>query len=78
MCSVHKVAAALLFIGGLNWGLVGAFGPDYNLVNYLLDSYPAVESLVYVLVGLSALFMLGLSKCCGKCQNCGSAVCKCN
>ncbi len=68
MCVIHKVAASLLFIGGINWGLVGAFGSDYNIVNNLLYTSPALESLVYVLIGLSALFMLGLSRCCTKCS----------
>lgn len=47
----------LLFVGGLNWGLIGLF--DYNLVNEILRSVPEVERIVYVLVGLSALCMLG-------------------
>lgn len=63
-CSVHKVAAVLVFIGALNWGLVGLFG--FNLVEWLLGNWPAVVRVVYVLVGLSALAMLA----CGKCKSC--------
>lgn len=51
----------LVIIGGLNWGLVGigAFaGSNWNVVNLLLGSWPQVEWLVYVLVGLSAVWML--------------------
>ena len=51
---LHMVAFVLLVVGGLNWGLVGLF--DYNLVMKLLGSMPAVETVVYVLVGLSAVF----------------------
>ncbi len=43
-----------MVIGALNWGLVGAF--DMNLVNMLVGGYPMVETLVYVAVGLSALY----------------------
>ena len=52
---IHMVAFALLVIGGLNWGLVGLF--NYNLVNMLLGSMPMVEKVVYILVGVSALYL---------------------
>ena len=49
----------LIVIGGLNWGLVGIggfLGKDLNVVHLLLGSWPSVEWVVYILVGLSALF----------------------
>lgn len=62
MKSFKTVAWWLLVIGGLNWLLVGLgyfFGmQDWNLVNMLFGSYPMLENLVYVLVGLSAIWML--------------------
>ncbi len=59
---LHKIAFILLVIGGLNWGLV-AFG--YGLGNYL----PAgLMTLVYVLVGLSALYEVFSHK--GYCRHC--------
>lgn len=60
-CGVHKLAGLLVVVGALNWGLVGAF--DFNLVNTLLGSWPVVERVVYILVGVSALAMLGMCKC---------------
>ena len=65
MKSLHKIAWILVIIGGLNWGLE-AFG--YNLVNMLLGSWPTVEMLVYILVGLSALYELFTHK--DKCKDC--------
>lgn len=53
---LHMVAFVLLVIGGINWGLVGLF--DLNVVNILFGSLPFVEMLIYVLVGLSAVFLL--------------------
>ncbi len=50
------IALVLVIVGGLNWGLVGAFG--FNLVNALLGSVPTVENLVYILVGLSAVYTI--------------------
>lgn len=61
---LDKLTWALVWIGALNWGLVGAF--EWNLVNVLLGSWPVVEQIVYILVGLSALYMLaacGMGKC---------------
>ncbi len=42
----------LIIVGGLNWGLVGAF--NFDLVAFLLSSIPVLQKLVYVLVGVSA------------------------
>ncbi len=50
------IAMVLLIIGGLNWGLVGLF--NYNLVESLFGSIPIIGTIVYVLVGLSALYMI--------------------
>ncbi len=71
MCPVHMVALVLVLVGALNWGLVGLFG--FNLVSYLLGSWPMVERVVYVLVGLSAVLMV-FGCHCKKCDEaCGTA-----
>ena len=57
--SLHMITYPLMVIGALNWGLVGAF--DINVVNMLVGGYPTVETLVYVAVGLSALYDLQYS-----------------
>lgn len=44
----------LLLIGGINWGLVGAF--NYNLVSNLLGDASMMTRVVYGLVGLCALY----------------------
>lgn len=56
MRTLHMVAVLLLVVGGLNWGLIGLF--NYNLVMALLGFWPGLEMLVYVLVGLSAVYVL--------------------
>ena len=58
---VHMVAFILLAIGGLNWGLVGLGGfmmADWNVVHMILGSSAQLEWIVYVLVGISALWLL--------------------
>ena len=53
---VDWVALVLVIIGGLNWGLVGAF--NFNLVTAIFGEASMLTRLVYVLVGLSALYMI--------------------
>ena len=50
------ITAVLVIVGGINWGLVGAF--KFNLVNTIFGSMSWLENLVYILVGLSAIYML--------------------
>ncbi len=59
--TVGQVAKWLVLIGGLNWGLagVGGFaGTNLNVINLIVGSIPVVENVVYLLVGLSALWEL--------------------
>jgi len=53
------IALILLVIGGLNWGLVGLFG--FDLVAAIFGNMTLLSRIVYVLVGLSALYTLYLS-----------------
>jgi uncharacterized membrane protein YuzA (DUF378 family) len=50
------IALVLVIVGGLNWGLVGAF--NFDLVNAILGSIPTLQNIVYILVGLAAVYML--------------------
>jgi hypothetical protein len=49
------IALVLVIIGGLNWGLVGLF--SFNLVEAIFG-VGVIATIVYVLVGLSALYMI--------------------
>ncbi|MEK7086479.1 MAG: DUF378 domain-containing protein [Patescibacteria group bacterium] len=71
MKSLHGIAFVLVVIGGLNWGLmaIGSYmGANWNVVNRFLGSWPAVETIVYLLVGLSALSLMFTHK--GGCREC--------
>jgi uncharacterized membrane protein YuzA (DUF378 family) len=54
MKSADVVAAVLLVIGGLNWGLVGA--AEFDLVASLFGELSPASRVVYLLVGLAALY----------------------
>ncbi len=55
MKALHMVSFTLLIVGGLNWGLWALF--NLNLVNAVVGSMPMVEKLVYILVGVSAVYI---------------------
>ena len=53
--ALHMVAFALLVVGGLNWGLVGIL--KLNLVEMVFGMGSALTMVVYVLVGVSAVYI---------------------
>lgn len=52
---LHMIAFILLIIGGINWGLMGLL--NMNLVHSLLGSSEMLEKIVYILVGISAVYI---------------------
>ena len=52
--AVDWIALVLMIIGGLNWGLVGL--ADFDLVAALFGEMSAMSRIVYVLVGLAAIY----------------------
>lgn len=54
MKSLDTLALILIIVGGLNWGLVGAF--DFNLVDSIFGDDSAGSRVVYILVGLAAVY----------------------
>ena len=50
------IALVLVIVGGLNWGLVGLF--NFDLVQTIFGSIGWLATTVYVLVGLSALYLI--------------------
>jgi uncharacterized membrane protein YuzA (DUF378 family) len=56
MKSLDVVVAVLLVVGGLNWGLVGLL--HFNLVATLLGDATILSRLIYIIVGLCALYQV--------------------
>ncbi len=52
------IAYVLLLIGGINWGLIGAF--DFNLVAYLFGEGTMLARSIYTIVGIAALISIVL------------------
>lgn len=55
MKTINWIAAILLIVGGLNWGLIGLFGFDLIAAIFVNVAW---ANIVYILVGLSALYGL--------------------
>jgi hypothetical protein len=56
MNTMDWVAYILVIIGGLNWSLIGIF--RFDVVGYIFGSMIMVSRLIYILVGLSAIYLL--------------------
>lgn len=56
MKTLNLVTLILVIVGGLNWGLIGLF--DFDLVAALFGIDSLLSNLVYILVGLAAVYQL--------------------
>lgn len=56
MRTLDTIAMVLVIIGSLNWGLVGLFG--FNLVSFLFGAGTFLASMIYVIIGLCALYLI--------------------
>lgn len=63
---LHMLAYLLLFVGGINWGLVGLL--NFNLVTTIFGN-GMFANVIYILVGLSTVVVLLTHK--GDCRVCG-------
>ncbi len=70
MKSLHCVAFILVIVGGLNWLLVGLTGWDVGMIFGGQDAL--ISKIVYILVGLSAIYLVGTHK--SDCKNCEAKV----
>lgn len=56
MNALGWIAFILVIVGGLNWALVGLF--EFDLVASIFGEMSTVARIVYVLVGLGALYLI--------------------
>ena len=68
MKALHMTAWVLVIIGGLNW-LLTAF--HWNLVEKIFGAGSTITMVIYILVGLSALYELFTHK--STCKMCSSS-----
>ncbi len=63
---LHMLTFLLLAVGGINWLLVGLFGWDIGML--FGGQMAMISRVIYVLVGLSALYEIATHK--GNCKEC--------
>ena len=61
---VGWIAFVLVIIGGLNWGLVGFF--HFNLVDAIFGMGSVISRIIYVIVGLAAVYSIFMGAKCLK------------
>jgi uncharacterized membrane protein YuzA (DUF378 family) len=66
MKGLHMVAFILLVIGGLNWGVYALTG--WEVGSLFGGMYASVSRIIYILVGLSAIYLVATHK--KDCRNC--------
>ncbi|PJA90235.1 MAG: DUF378 domain-containing protein [Candidatus Magasanikbacteria bacterium CG_4_9_14_3_um_filter_32_9] len=60
-----KLFFGLVIAGALNWGLVGFL--NFNLVTFLFGDYAYLTRFIYIVVGLSAVYLIfALKRICKK------------
>jgi len=61
---IDWIALILLIVGGLNWGSVGLF--DFNFVAAIFGAATVITRIIYILVGLSAIYVAVVSSSWGR------------
>jgi len=60
------ISWTLVLIGAINWGLIGIggfLGADWNVVGLIFGGLPALEWIIYILVGLAGVGSLFGCRC---------------
>ena len=61
MKKICLIALLLVIIGAINWGLVGLF--NINLVAMIFGEMSNISRIIYVVIGISAIYLLFGIKC---------------
>lgn len=65
---LHITLFSIMTVGGINWGLIGLF--DLNLVNLIFGGLPGIERLIYIIVGVSTVYIFATHR--RDCRICGA------
>lgn len=65
MKKLNVISAIIMWIGGINYGLVGV--ADFNLVAAIFGNMPVLMRIIYILFGLATVHQIWHCKSCKKC-----------
>ena len=68
MKALHSIAFVLLIIGGLNWLVVGVTSTGWDVGLLFGAAGNPIARVIYILVGLSAVYLAAIHK--SSCKNC--------
>ena len=54
--AIKRTALLLALLGGINWGLVGAF--KFDLVTFLFGFVPILVPIIQIIIGVAACYAL--------------------
>ena len=66
MKNVHILSIMFVLIGAFDLAFMGLF--NVNVINSIFGSFPGLENVIYVLIGLSGIMMIAQHK--GDCKHC--------
>lgn len=61
MFRLEKTTRYIVFASAVNTGLMGFgyfYDANFNIINHFLYSYPLLEAVCYITIGLSAIFQI--------------------
>jgi len=61
MKKLYLITLILAIVGAINWGLVGLF--NINLITIIFGEMSNISRIIYVIIGLSAIYLLFNIKC---------------
>lgn len=70
MKALHIITFTLLLVGGLNWLVLALF--NWDIGNLFGGQGAAVSKIIYVLVGLAAIFEIATHA--KRCKDCAGAI----
>ena len=54
--ALKRIALFLALLGGINWGLVGAF--KFDLVTFAFGFFPILVPIIQIIIGIAACYAL--------------------
>ncbi len=66
MKKLNVISAIIMWIGGINWGLIGI--ANFNLIGFIFGDMPMLVRISYILFGLATVQQIYHCRSCKKCS----------
>jgi hypothetical protein len=65
MKALNVLSAIIMWIGGINYGLVGV--AEFNIIGAVFGEMPVLMRIIYLLIGLATVYQIFHCRTCKKC-----------